>query len=925
MRKTRSSARQLGVIVSVIWLLAACSGNDTASYIDSAKTYLGKSDYKAAVIQLKNAIAAAPQNGEARYLLAKTLFESGDVVGAETEIRKAIEAKYADDQSLPLLGQILLAQGKAKAVVTELGSVKLQTPAARGDVAVSLAISNGMLGNATAANESMAAALLEAPNDPRVLVTKGRFAAQSGDTAGAMKSLDAALAASPDNRDALFAKAQIEVVTGQRKEAIATLDRLSKVHPEAHAARATLISLLVASGDVETAAGELTKLKELAPGEFGTVYSDALVSLAKGDAKRSHELTQKILGAQPDNLQSLYLAGLADIQLKSYSSAEDALQKVVSAVPTDASARRALATSYIRSGQAPRAIEMLEPLMRAFPNSPDLLRLSAEASLAAGNLRSGRELFEKADALDKGTVSTKVRLAQVRLATGETQQAFKDLESLAEADASENQADLTLILAYAQRREFGKALAAIDALEKKKPKNVVPENLRGAIYMAQRDYPKARASFTKSFDANPTDYPAAFNLSLLDLMEGKADAARRRFEGVVEKNPKNEQFLLGLAELGALSSDTPDTAKGLIERAIAANPQSTAPRLALVNLYMRARDFRAAVNAGQAALAALPDNPRLLDAMAGAQVAAGDTAQALETYRRLATVQPKNVMATVRVGEIQLAGKDYPAAIATAKKVISENPDAAPARVLLAKAQVASGQASAALADAQKLQKEKPDRAAGFVLEAEVLASQGKWAEAASAMRLGLVKEPQPLVAVSAYVALQKAGKQADATAFANMWMRDHPRDVTMSSLLAEQAMASKDYPAAIAKYRAILEASPENTAALNNLAWLLGEAGDKQAVEYAERAYRIAPFNPSVIDTLGWTLVKTGDAQRGTQLLKFAANLAPRDNDIRLHLGQALLKGGDKAGARKALEPLTKLAPESPQRTEAEKLLAGT
>jgi len=453
----------------------------------------------------------------------------------------------------------------------------------------------------------------------------------------------------------------------------------------------------------------------------------------------------------------------------------------------------------------------------------------------------------------------------------------------------------------------------------------VPDNLRGAIYMAQRAYPKARATFSKVFDANPNDYQAAYNLSLLDLMEGKGDSARRRFEGVVEKNPKNEQFLLGLADLSALTLDTPDTGKNLIERAIAADPQSLAPRLALVNFHIRARDFRAAVNAGQAGLAALPDNPRLLDVLARAQVAAGDSDQALESYRRLARVQPKNVLAMIRVGEIQLAGRDYAAAIDTARKVIAESPDAAPARVLLAKAQVASGQAGAALADARKLQKERPDRAAGFVLEAEILASQLKWADAAAALRLGLAKEPQPLLAASAYVALQKAGKQADATAFANTWIRDHPRDATMSSLLAEQSMASKDYPVAIAKYRAIVDADPDNTTALNNLAWLLGEAGDKQALEYAERAYAVAPFNPSVIDTLGWTLVRTGDATRGTQLLKFAANVAPRDNDIRLHLGQALLKTGDKAGARKVLEPLTKLPPTSPQRAEADKLLAGT
>jgi hypothetical protein len=34
-------------------------------------------------------------------------------VGAETELRKAIDAKYAPDEAYPLLARALLAQGKA--------------------------------------------------------------------------------------------------------------------------------------------------------------------------------------------------------------------------------------------------------------------------------------------------------------------------------------------------------------------------------------------------------------------------------------------------------------------------------------------------------------------------------------------------------------------------------------------------------------------------------------------------------------------------------------------------------------------------------------------------------------------------------------------------------------------------------------------
>ena len=41
-------------------LIAACSKNDPATFITSAKGYLDKSDYKSAVIQLKSALQVAP-------------------------------------------------------------------------------------------------------------------------------------------------------------------------------------------------------------------------------------------------------------------------------------------------------------------------------------------------------------------------------------------------------------------------------------------------------------------------------------------------------------------------------------------------------------------------------------------------------------------------------------------------------------------------------------------------------------------------------------------------------------------------------------------------------------------------------------------------------------------------------------------------
>ncbi len=108
-------------------LLAACGGDKPEALLASARDYLAKDDAKAAVIQIKNALQKAPESGEARLLLGQALLKSGEPVGAEVELRKAMDAGYAPDQVVPQLAQALLAIGQPKKVLSDLQTAPLTT------------------------------------------------------------------------------------------------------------------------------------------------------------------------------------------------------------------------------------------------------------------------------------------------------------------------------------------------------------------------------------------------------------------------------------------------------------------------------------------------------------------------------------------------------------------------------------------------------------------------------------------------------------------------------------------------------------------------------------------------------------------------------------------------------------------------------
>ena len=65
----------------------------------------------------------------------------------------------------------------------------------------------------------------------------------------------------------------------------------------------------------------------------------------------------------------------------------------------------------------------------------------------------------------------------------------------------------------------------------------------------------------------------------------------------------------------------------------------------------------------------------------------------------------------------------------------------------------------------------------------------------------------------------------------------------------------------AIAEYESLLAKMPNNTNILNNLAYLLADANEQldKAVEYAKRAYEIAPNDAGFMDTYAYVLYKNG------------------------------------------------------------------
>ena len=118
----------------------------------------------------------------------------------------------------------------------------------------------------------------------------------------------------------------------------------------------------------------------------------------------------------------------------------------------------------------------------------------------------------------------------------------------------------------------------------------------------------------------------------------------------------------------------------------------------------------------------------------------------------------------------------------------------------------------------------------------------------------------------------------------------------------------------------AILKQKPHNAVALNNLAWVYQQRGDKRAQDLARQAYVLSP-GAQTADTLGWIMTSTGNAATGLALLR-QANEQTTDPRIRYHYAVALKDSGDKDEAIKQLNSVVGAKGEFKEKAEAQKLL---
>ena len=667
----------------------------------------------------------------------------GDAPTAEKEFRKALEYGQPQATVLPLLVDAMNQSGGAEKVIREFGETKLDDANARAELQARLGEAYLTTEKPDQAARAFAASLASDSKNTRAQLGQARLKAIAGKVDEATADVEKIASANPKSPEALMLLSQLKLARGDKAGAAAALKSAVDASPATPGPRLQLISVLIEENQLDAATAEIEVARKARAPELALQYFEALIAFGRKDIARARELTQQVLKRAPGHVPAMTLLGAIEFQEKHFELATSQLQNAVTQAPDYTRARVLLARSYLASGKPSRAVEALAPMSDpAKVVDPAVLMLIGEAHFATGDLKQASTFFERASQSKGQQPIAQTRLAQIAMASGDVEGGVRKLENLATEEGASAQTDMALLTGYLRQGNTAKALEVARAMVKKSPNDPVAHQALGGVHMVRKELAQARAAFAKALELNPTYLPAVAILAQLDLQEGKTAEARARFEAVLAKDPKNAQALLGLAGVMELARAPSAEIVAVLRRAVVAQPDAPGPRLALIDRYLRDRDTRAALSAAQEASAALGNDSRILDALGRAQLAAGETNQAIETFNRLAAAEPNSALPLQRLAQVYAVRKEPERAIDALLRAQKMAPADVNITRDLVQFYVATGQSDQALKQAKALQASAPKSASGFALEGYVHRQASQLPAAEKAYRDGLKAEP---------------------------------------------------------------------------------------------------------------------------------------------------------------------------------------
>jgi cellulose synthase operon protein C len=618
--------------------------------------------------------------------------------------------------------------------------------------------------------------------------------------------------------------------------------------------------------------------------------AEAIEALRKGDADTAVRIARRFILDQPKAAVGHEVLGAALAIKRSYPEAERELEEALRLEPRRATAMMRLGLVAVERKDPKRAEDWFR---KALAQAPDLAE--ARRGLAISLLRQGR----------------------VREAVTEAR------EGMLRSGGQDPEAKYLLATVYHESGRPAEAEPLLAEMLASKPDAKGALLLQGIVKLELGKVDEAAVLLQKASDRAPDSVWARLGLAVVKRVRGQLDQSQAALEGIVKDHPDWALAHLQLGQTLWLGSNR-EAAIRAFDRAEQVSPNAALTRLRVAQFFLSQGDIDRGIAKAQASLGT-PVAPLARGFLAQAYVMKRQPDLAERELEAARAEWPQDPMWPLQLGRLHLSRGNAREALVQFENAAKLSPNAPDALAGEAQAYLALNQPADAVKAAQAALKVHNESAEAYIFLGSVYDRVGQSADAAQAYQKVLERQPAHLGASLALAGLyNRTGRTGDAVKLLEDAANANPSSALPSLELGQIYQKAGNDAATIAAYRQVIVRDPKNGVALNNLAYYLGKAPARmdEALEFAERAYRVAPRSHAVADTLGWLLyLKGGALDRAETLLGQAAGGAPDNPEIRYHLGMVLAKQGKKEEARRELELALK-SPGFPGADEARRTL---
>jgi tetratricopeptide (TPR) repeat protein len=300
-----------------------------------------------------------------------------------------------------------------------------------------------------------------------------------------------------------------------------------------------------------------------------------------------------------------------------------------------------------------------------------------------------------------------------------------------------------------------------------------------------------------------------------------------------------------------------------------------------------------------------PGNADALTARAEALLMSGRYDDAGKDFKKLAEVHPGNPFFLHRMGAVETMKGNTKGALEYFRQALDVNPNLVEVINDMIFLYMRDRKPAEALKLVDEMAAKSSRQDVLHLFRGKIHLAQENYADAEKDLRQAIEANPE---SYEAYMMLgqmnMKRERVDEAIREIDVLIGKKPDFAPAFLLKAFYLERKRDSAGAMQNYQKVLELSPDNPIAANNLAWNYCMKGEnlEAALGLARKARQKDPDNANIADTLGWIYYKMGSYTLAADQLLFAVNKGKPGPENYYRLGMAYYKKGDKLQAKQAL-----------------------